>query len=614
MLSRKSFVRKWKISVIRQVYGLLPRADLWKLGIIATLQVVLSFLDLLGIALLGILGALTVSGIGGTPPTGRFSEILAKIGILNLDFQLQIIILGVGACLTMVAKTIASVFLTRKVLFFTGRRAAVISSKLTDDLLRQNILTVRKSTSQETVYMITVGVEALVVSVIGISTVLVSDIALLFIILIGMAFYDFSTALSMILVFGTAGVFLYQFMHLKMRKIGRENTKLRISGSEKLIEMLVSFREVVIRNRQAFYVEDFGRNRLDLADKTSEMNFMPYVSKYVLESTVLIGALLISLFQFTFHDSVRAISTLTIFLAAGTRLAPALLRVQQGLIQVRQGMIAGEPTLKLISTLVPFSKTVDVDNQFQGFSYPGFNSRIKCSGVTFRYPHQEVDALSGIDLNIEPGSFVAFVGASGAGKTTLVDVILGVLEPSSGSIEIASSKPKVALEKFPGAIGYVPQDIFIHSGTIRSNVAMGFEPENFEDGFILEPLRRAQLSDLLISPEGLDLRVGERGVTLSGGQRQRLGIARALFTRPKLLILDEATSALDADTESSITKSILELRGDVTIIVVAHRLSTIKNADKIYYLERGKIVAEGNFEEVRGKSRNFDKQAGLMGL
>lgn len=614
MLSKKSFVRKWKISVIRQVYGLLPRADLWKLGIIATLQVVLSFLDLLGIALLGILGALTVSGIGGTPPTGRFSEILAKIGILNLDFQLQIIILGVGACLTMVAKTIASVFLTRKVLFFTGRRAAVISSKLTDDLLRQNILTVRKSTSQETVYMITVGVEALVVSVIGISTVLVSDIALLFIILIGMAFYDFSTALSMILVFGTAGVFLYQFMHLKMRKIGRENTKLRISGSEKLIEMLVSFREVVIRNRQAFYVEDFGRNRLDLADKTSEMNFMPYVSKYVLESTVLIGALLISLFQFTFHDSVRAISTLTIFLAAGTRLAPALLRVQQGLIQVRQGMIAGEPTLKLISTLVPFSKTVDVDNQSQGFSYPGFNSRIKCSGVTFRYPHQEVDALSGIDLNIEPGSFVAFVGASGAGKTTLVDVILGVLEPSSGSIEIASSKPKVALEKFPGAIGYVPQDIFIHSGTIRSNVAMGFEPENFEDGFILEPLRRAQLSDLLISPEGLDLRVGERGVTLSGGQRQRLGIARALFTRPKLLILDEATSALDADTESSITKSILELRGDVTIIVVAHRLSTIKNADKIYYLERGKIVAEGNFEEVRGKSRNFDKQAGLMGL
>jgi ABC-type multidrug transport system fused ATPase/permease subunit len=614
MLSRKSFVRKWKISVIRQVYGLLPRADLWKLGIIATLQVVLSFLDLLGIALLGILGALTVSGIGGTSPTGRFSEILAKIGILNLDFQLQIIILGVGACLTMVAKTIASVFLTRKVLFFTGRRAAVISSKLTDDLLRQNILTVRKSTSQETVYMITVGVEALVVSVIGISTVLVSDIALLFIILIGMAFYDFSTALSMILVFGTAGVFLYQFMHLKMRNIGRENTKLRISGSEKLIEMLVSFREVVIRNRQAFYVEDFGRNRLDLADKTSEMNFMPYVSKYVLESTVLIGALLISLFQFTFHDSVRAISTLTIFLAAGTRLAPALLRVQQGLIQVRQGMIAGEPTLKLISTLVPFSKTVDVDNQSQGFSYPGFNSRIRCSGVTFRYPHQEVDALSGIDLNIEPGSFVAFVGASGAGKTTLVDVILGVLEPSSGSIEIASSKPKVALEKFPGAIGYVPQDIFIHSGTIRSNVAMGFEPENFEDGFILEPLRRAQLSDLLISPEGLDLRVGERGVTLSGGQRQRLGIARALFTRPKLLILDEATSALDADTESSITKSILELRGDVTIIVVAHRLSTIKNADKIYYLERGKIVAEGNFEEVRGKSRNFDKQAGLMGL
>jgi ABC-type multidrug transport system fused ATPase/permease subunit len=248
------------------------------------------------------------------------------------------------------------------------------------------------------------------------------------------------------------------------------------------------------------------------------------------------------------------------------------------------------------------------------FLHDEFEARIECEGVFFGYPQSNTDALSNVNLNIDVGSFVAIVGTSASGKSTLVDVLLGILDPKQGNVSISGMKPSETLSRWPGAIAYVPQDVFIHSGSIRSNVAMGFNEEDFSDEDILQPLQTAQLGDLIEGNPGLDLAVGERGITLSGGQRQRLGIARALFTKPKLLILDEATSSLDAETELAITNSILSLKGTMTIVVVAHRLSTIKNADKIYYLENGEIIAQGNFEEVRRLSKNFDNQAKLMGL
>jgi ATP-binding cassette, subfamily B, bacterial PglK len=193
--------------------------------------------------------------------------------------------------------------------------------------------------------------------------------------------------------------------------------------------------------------------------------------------------------------------------------------------------------------------------------------------------------------------------------------LLGVLEPSSGSVRISDKSPLEAIEIWPGAIGYVPQDVLIIEGTIRDNVSMGFPHGPKTDDLVWEALHLAQLDEFVKNlPNTIDSKVGDRGIKISGGQRQRLGIARALFTKPKLLVLDEATSSLDGETEFALSKSIKSLHGKVTVVMIAHRLSSVREVDRLIYMENGKVGAIGNFEEVREKISNFDNQAQLMGL
>jgi ABC-type multidrug transport system fused ATPase/permease subunit len=224
-------------------------------------------------------------------------------------------------------------------------------------------------------------------------------------------------------------------------------------------------------------------------------------------------------------------------------------------------------------------------------------------------------ALLDVNVSIESGESLAIVGPSGAGKTTFVDVLLGVLKPSSGDVRISDLEPLAAISRWPGAISYVPQDVVISNGTIRENIAMGFPIEVASDELVWDALEIAQLTEFVKSlPLGLDTPVGERGTKISGGQRQRLGIARAMFTKPKLLVLDEATSSLDGQTEADISDAIQRLKGMVTVVLIAHRLSTVRNASLVVYMTNGEIVARGTFEEVRKAVPDFDHQAQLMGL
>ena len=301
-------------------------------------------------------------------------------------------------------------------------------------------------------------------------------------------------------------------------------------------------------------------------------------------------------------------------MAASTRIAPAVLRVQQGALQIRGSLGSANPTLQLIEQ-IGIQDNLELDEDTLDFQHEGFAGDIEISNVQLTYPGKDQPAISEINLKIANGESVALVGPSYAGKTTLVDVLLGVLTPDFGTIKISGIASLEAFAKWQGAVSYVPQDVIISNGTVRENVSLGFPIQLAEDEIVWRALELAQLADFVRElPMGLDTRVGDRGTKISGGQRQRLGIARAMFTKPMLLVLDEATSSLDGETESNISDSIRNLHGKVTVVMIAHRLSTVMHADRVVYMNNGKIQAQGTFKEVRHSVPDFDRQAALMGL
>lgn len=589
-------------------------ADRRKIVVTTFLQIFLGLLDLVGVAVIGILGALAVNGIQSRQPGNRVFHILELLHIENLTFQNQAAILGVAAASILILRTIATILISRKILFFLSRRAAVVSTELITRLLRQNILEIQEKTSQETLYAVTHGVSSITLGIVGASVSMASDVAILAFLTVGLFAVDPIIAIGTFVIFGIVGYLLFKLLQQRAQKLGQEASQLTIESNEKILEVLNSYREFIVRNRRRFYADQISSGRMAIANNQAEMGFMPNISKYVIETTVVFGTLVISAVQFLTTDATHAVATLSVFMASGTRIAPAVLRLQQGALQIKGSLGSANPTLDLIEKL-NFEEILEEEPDALDLNHFGFEGKINVSNVDFAYPNKKELAAKKINLSVAEGNSVAIVGSSGAGKTTMVDLILGILEPSSGQVVISGVKPLEAIKKWPGAIAYVPQDVMITNGTIRENVALGFPEKYATDELVWEALRTAQLENYIKElPLGLDSQVGERGAKLSGGQRQRLGIARALFTKPKLIVLDEATSALDGKTELEFSNAIRELHGNVTVVLIAHRLSTVREADEIAYMQNGEIVELGSFEQIRSRVPDFDIQSKLMGL
>ena len=610
-----SFVNEKKKNILLfRCFSLLSRRDRFAISFISVIQLGLGILDLIGVGVIGVLGALAVNGIQSKNPGDRITKVLTILGIENYSFQKQVAILGVIAAFTLMTKTIFSIVVSRRILFFLSRRSAVMSSKLVYKLFSLNLIEIQKLTSQQTLFSVTNGVTSITLGIIGTLVNLISDISLLVFLGIGLFSVDSQTSILIFSIFGLVAIALYLLTNKRAQILGTDNAFLTIKSNEKLLEVLNSYRESVVRNRRSYYADQIGNLRMQLADNAAEMSFMPNISKYASEATLVFGGVLISAIQFVRTDATHAISTLSLFIAAGLRIAPAILRIQQGSINIKSNIGSSIPTLNLIEMLSN-KDNVSKAGERPNFDYPGFSAKVTVENVCFSYTDEKNNAVTDISLEIQPGKSYAIVGPSGSGKTTLVDLILGILNPQTGKITISGKSVREAIIEWPGSIAYVPQDVLLINGSIRENISLGYPLKPEDDLRIWKILEIVQLENFVRGlPNELGSQVGERGAKISGGQKQRIGIARALFTNPKILVLDEATSSLDGITEADLTIALEKLKGEVTILMIAHRLASVKNVSKLFYLENGRIISAGTFNEVKSVVKNFEIQANIMGL
>jgi len=607
-------IQKFKSSILGRTLLLLEVSDRKKIIWVIVIQVLFGFLDLLGVAAIGMIGALTITGIENGNPGNRVSSALTILNLSDQSFKTQVVILGLAAAFLLVSKTLFSIVFTKRIMLFLSRRSASISSNLFSRLASSNLLTLQERSLQETIFGVTSGVERITLGVLAVMVTLVSDTVLLLVMSMGLFLVDPGMALSTAVTFGAVAFFLYKFMGQRASNLGLQRSSLEVSSNESITEFMGSYREIFVRNRRNYYSGEISKLRFNLAEITARSNFMPNVSKYVLEITLVVGGFALCGYQFMVADTAHAVAVLSIFLAASTRIGPAVLRIQQGAVIIKGSLGGADITFGLMDSLRGvIVESPDISDLTS--DHEGFTPKVKLENVSFTYPGAMIPALDEISLSLDAGRLYAVVGPSGAGKTTLADILLGVFSPTTGGITISGESPDSAIAKWPGAIGYVAQDVLISGKTIREVVCQGYPVNQIPEGLIWESLRLAQLELWAKEKvEGLEFQVGSMGSSLSGGQRQRLGIARALLTKPQLLVLDEATSSLDGKTEADIGDAIQALRGTTTVVLIAHRLSTVRQADQVIYMENGKIQHIGTFTEVRNSVPNFEAQAQLMGL
>lgn len=605
---------KQNLEVFRNAFNLLAPSDRRKIRLVIAVQIFMSGIDLVAVGLFGILGSLAISGVASKNPGTRVGNILEFLGLSDYQFQTQVAVIGSIAAILLIGRTLLSIYFSRRIMRFLARKGADITSRLLAKLLQQPLLYIQRRSTQETLYSLTTGVANITLGIIGTAISVVSDFALIAVMLVGLFILDPIVSIATVSTFTIVGLTLNKLLHKKAYKLGNDQAELEVKSNEKILEVINTYRESVVRDRRNHYSSLISNLRFELANVQAELSFLPNISKYVVESTVVIGSLFVCALQFVLHDATHAIASLAVFMAAGSRIAPAAMRLQQGALQVRITLGNASPTLELIKSLDSIDSVTDLVSESDSHQ-KFFVSSVKVNNATLLYPGRDNPALSNINLEIKPGEVIAIVGPSGAGKTSLVDAMLGIIDLSSGDIKVSDVSPQRAIKQWPGKIGYVPQDVLIMSGSVNDNVALGF-PFNEQDKFrINKAIEVAQLTDFVANlPQGFDTQLGERGSRISGGQRQRLGIARALFTDPEILVLDEATSALDGQTELEVSEAINNLKGKVTVVMIAHRLSTVRNADKVVYMEGGFIKSIGKFEDVRRAIPNFDSQAKLMGL
>lgn len=443
-----------------------------------------------------------------------------------------------------------------------------------------------------------IGQVADVANVIQQGMMLVTEFLVMFGIVILLFMMEPIGALLVVSIFGLAG---WGFNRLARNHILRWGEARQLHEGlriQRLQEGLGGAKDVKLLGRESNFLAQYRLHNVGSAKvglRQATLQALPRLWLELLAVTGLATLVLVMIWQGKPMEAL--LPTLGLFAAAAFRFMPSVNRMLGAVQSVRF-------SLPVIETLHSEFRLLDATELPQNGRLLPFKNALTLDQVSFRYPSAEASALHSVTLSIPWGASVGFIGGSGAGKSTLVDIILGLLTPVSGSVKVDSIDIKVNLRGWQDQIGYVPQSIFLTDDTLRRNVAFGLPADQVEEAAVWRAIQAAQLEKFVNElPQGLDTLVGERGIRLSGGQRQRIGIARALYHEPSVLVLDEATSSLDTDTERDVMDAVRALQGNKTLIIVAHRLSTVEHCDYLFRLDQGKVVEEGVPTAVLGTKK-----------
>jgi ABC-type multidrug transport system fused ATPase/permease subunit len=566
-----------------------------RLAVVATAATAL--LDLTGVVLVGALTSIALSRTGQSRGVS-----IPGLHDISGGWLFALSILGVAL---LVGRSVLAWYLNRRVLHFVARRQTEIAVDLLHRVQSAPFEEMSRLTTQSIVEGVrwgSLGITGIVtysVFAIGEVTLLVLMGALLMVV-------DPVLCLTLGAFLGLVVFTTSRVVSTRMRRAGEEMGAGSVVVGEALAEAVGLSREIRIYGLAEEEAKRLTVGQTTYSHANAESQSWSQYPRYVVEIALVLSMAIIALVVWMRGATPDALTGAAVFIAASTRILPALLRLQNDLASIRsfEGQFVPARVILGLSESRPLPSAI-TDESSAAFVPP----RVGLRGVSYRYPAATRSALCDVSLIIPAGQRTALVGKTGAGKSTLADMVLGLLEPSSGEVRWQAGAGSGV------RLGFVPQDVFLTSGSIAENVALGVSPDTIDLDEVWAALTNARLNSVVDSqPKGIWTLIGERGVRLSGGERQRLGVARALYRQPSLLILDEATSSVDASTEHELTSVLNGLRGRVTTVIIAHRLATIRDADLVVLLADGSVRARGSFADVAAADPAFARAATLQGL
>jgi ATP-binding cassette subfamily C protein len=570
----------------------------------------LAFLDVAAIAAIGYL-ATSIGAIaaGGVSPTIEFASItLPSVTNQTLPI-LAAIIIGL-----FVSKSLLNIALTGWAVFFVAKIESKAAKRISEIRFNGNLADSRKYSLEEMMFAVTTGTSSAFNSLLNsVNNIFSEGVLFVSLIVMGFLYVDSSATLIGLLYFGIVALTIQYFIGPVTLRAQVENYHSSIKLTTSIINLLAVFRELTVSGKKGKYVGDVHSAKTKATNSNAKSAFLATLPRHIIEAALIIGVALFFLAQVSSGDLASSTGKIGVFLAGAFRLTTALLPLQASFLAIKAALPSAKIAHEILMGL-PELVERETNNQSSGEQITHIEQPLGAvfKDVTFSYPDSSSPALINLNFTIEPGSQTALMGPSGAGKSTIADMLCLLLTPTSGRVFQITNSSKLE-GSIGGRVSYVPQKPGMISGTILENVALGVEPESVDREEVISALQAAHLGTLIEElPEGIDTSLGKLKDSLSGGQMQRLGLARAIYSKPNLLVMDEATSALDAESESEIQKTLEEMRGRVTVVVIAHRLNTIQHADKVILLEDGRVSDSGTFKELIARNPSVEKVVDLM--